>query len=316
MRSPFSSPVTREQARDQLGDNVVDHLLRCHRWQAPHRGVLVPHPEPLNRIEQLLAAVRTQPAGHGWLGLRSAGELWELPVPIDQQTAHLVVPRSAQTRHRTGLRLHRAHLDEAEQGEHRGVPVTSAVRTVLDLARELPRGDAVIAADQALRRGLCTKDELVAGLDRLAGLRGVRAAREVIALCEPGVDSPPETVFRLALIDGGLPRPEPNFVLCDGWGYPIMRGDLVYRIFLLWLEYDGYLAHSDRATFRRDRTRRRELERRGWQVKQFSDVDLRDRVALVTEVRDLITGAPARITALPPHLSTEVEYARRQLHLS
>ena len=248
------------------------------------------------------------------MALTSAAHIWNLDVDSGDDVIHLYVPRDAQTIHRPGVRLHHTHLADTDQAVLHGVPVTSAARTVIDLARILPFFTAVVIADSALRRGVCTKAELVETLARLAGLREVRAARRAVAESDPDSDSAPETILRLTLVAGGLPRPEPNFVLLDDTGYPIARGDLVYELLLLWLEYDGFLVHTTRAAFRNDRLRRRMLERRGWQVKQFSDVDLRSQRNLVREVGELIDAAPARIAALPAGLSPEVDRAQRALH--
>jgi hypothetical protein len=59
------------------------------------------------------------------------------------------------------------------------MPVTSLVRTVLDLARTLPMTQAVAAGDRALALGL-TGEKLHAGLLAMERWPGIRAARRVV----------------------------------------------------------------------------------------------------------------------------------------
>ncbi len=67
-----------------------------------------------------------------------------------------------------------------------GVAVTSVVRTLLDLARTVGFEQAVVIADAALHRHLCTRDDLAAGLVRMTRWRGAPAARRVVAFADPG----------------------------------------------------------------------------------------------------------------------------------
>ena len=51
------------------------------------------------------------------------------------------------------LHVHRAGLRPVDCDVVDGIPVTSAARTVIDLGRRLPFGQALVTADAALRRG-------------------------------------------------------------------------------------------------------------------------------------------------------------------
>ncbi len=175
---------------------------------------------------------------------------------------------------------------------------------------------AVVAADSALRQGACTLEQLWLGVARLRGLKGVVSARSIVAASDPASRSPGETRLRLTLVDGGLPRPTANYLLVDEHGYVIAEGDLVYEEALIWLEYDGFLPHTQRDVFRNDRSRERMLRRRGWEIFRFVDTDLRTPRHVNADVAAALAQAPQRIAAMAADRSPEVAAGRRALGLS
>jgi very-short-patch-repair endonuclease len=76
----------------------------------------------------------------------------------------------------------------------------------------------------------------------------------------------------------GIPRPEVNVRI---GAYEI---DFFWREAQLVVEVDGYGYHSDRATFRSDRARDRELQRRGLTVLRFADEEFDDPGAVAASV--------------------------------
>lgn len=314
---PDSEDVVR---RDDLlaagcAGGAISRRLARGAWQAPFRGVLIRGPASVDLPTLAAAAVGTQRPARALASHGTAAALWNLDgaaMPLDS-CIHLTVPREATTRHRPGLRLHRALLDDADRAQVDGVAVTSAARTVVDLARTTSRWAAVLAADSAMRQRLCTPAELHRVVDRLAGMRGVVSARRVVEDSEPRSRSAGESRLRLTLVDGGLPRPHASHLLIDDFGEPLAEGDLVYDDLLVWLEYDGFAVHTQRAIFRADRGRERMLRARGWEVLRFVDSDVAAGRRLVAEVGSVLADAPRRIAALPADRSPEVARARRLL---
>ena len=85
-----------------------------------------------------------------------------------------------------------------------GIRVTTPARTALNLARRYPLGKAVAAIDALACAALKMADvELLA--DRYRGRRGIRNARSVLGLVDPGAESPKETWLRLLVIRNGFP---------------------------------------------------------------------------------------------------------------
>src|SRR5690606_21772370 len=90
-----------------------------------------------------------------------------------------------------------------------GLQVTTAARTVIDLACTTSLDTALAAADHALRERLATHDELSAEAALLQpGARGRVAARLVVDLADARSGSPGESLSRLQMFRSNLPRPQ------------------------------------------------------------------------------------------------------------
>jgi very-short-patch-repair endonuclease len=84
-----------------------------------------------------------------------------------------------------------------------------------------------------------------------------------------------ERLFLRICREHGIPTPEINVRIGP---YEV---DFLWRAEGLVVEVDGWKYHSDRATFRADRARDRELGRRGLAVMRFADVELDEQPAAV-----------------------------------
>ena len=87
------------------------------------------------------------------------------------------------------------------------LPVTTAARTVIDLARTLPFTDAVVVADSALHAEKATKPELRKILDSCASWPGIRQARRVVEFADERGASVLESAARVVFDDYGLEPP-------------------------------------------------------------------------------------------------------------
>lgn len=141
-----------------------------------------------------------------------------------------------------------ARLEPTEVTHWFGIPVTTVVRTVVDLARH-DRRDGIMAADAALRERLVTRSEIDGALQRAAGWPGARQARDLLALATPLAESPLESVTRLALHDDGFPPPTLQARIGR------------YRVDFYWPEYGLVVEADGRAKYTDDelwREKRRE----------------------------------------------------------
>lgn len=304
---------------DLLAEGVparaLDHLAGS-RVSRPFRGIVCVDGTG-DFLERVRAALLTQPPGRACAHGRTAGAVWRLAGVGQPALIELAVPPAMSgRRRRPGLRLYERTLGRDEIACREEIPTTTVARTLLELAATEPFENAVVAADSALRQGLCDLAELHAMVSGHSGSRGITRVRRVLAAADSGAQSPGETRLRLAFLAAGIPRPRTHHLLVDEDGRALAEGDLVDPERLLWHEYDGFAVHTQRSVFRRDRTRQRMLERRGWQVMRWTDLDLRTPTLIGREVTAAREVAPQRIAALRADLSPEVIVARCALGLA
>jgi hypothetical protein len=145
------------------------------------------------------------------------------------------------------------------------VPVTTPLRTCMDLGCKLSRRRALAVLDAFMREFGITREEMMRMLPRYFRRRGVIQLRELIALADPRAESPRESWTRLAIIDAGLPTPQPQYWVLVG-GRPTFRLDLAYPHAKVAVEYDGREFHDSDDQRAADAARRTWLRERGWVV--------------------------------------------------
>jgi very-short-patch-repair endonuclease/predicted transcriptional regulator of viral defense system len=157
----------------------------------------------------------------------------------------------------TAVRI--ARLPEAHLTRVDGWPVTTVARTLVDVARRQGERCAVVAGDAALRMGLD-----LAGLDRVLAdcsrSPGIRAAREMLALCDGRAESPLESLTRLVLDRGGIPRPALQIEIGE------FRVDFCWPSARLILEADGKLKYAEASDLFREKQREDWLRSKGYRV--------------------------------------------------
>jgi Protein of unknown function (DUF559) len=147
-----------------------------------------------------------------------------------------------------------------------GVPVTTPLRTALDLGCCLRRREAFAAMVALARLHGLTATDLERELGRYRRRRGVVQLRGLVGLVDPRPESQREAWVLLEIADAGLPLPEPQFWV-DVIGVPTYRLDFAYRRARVCIEYDGVDAHEKSDEQREhDRRRRKWLRDHGWIV--------------------------------------------------
>ncbi len=187
---------------------------------------------------------------------------------IDRAGAHLREPELTVFRPVGHDRLRNGLCDSGERTFARGdvwfvdgLAITSPLRTAWDLGRLAPRDRAIGALDALLRHGTFERDELVDGLPRFKGMRGVVQLRALAPLADPRSESPGESTLRLRWLDlTSLPRPTPQVPVGD------YRVDLGVPELRYGCEYDGAAFHGPEHE-RQDHARREDLALRfAWDV--------------------------------------------------
>jgi hypothetical protein len=185
------------------------------------------------------------------LSHRSAAALWDMR-PRSPFVPDVCVPTRA-GRGQPGIAVHRSGtLDARDVTTHRGIPVTTPARTLIDLAEVVPRRVLERAMDEAeaeLRLDWRTVRDAIA---RHPGRVGAARVRSVLDRHDVG-----STLTRSALeemvLDScdrhGLPRPEVNATVGG------LEVDFWWPAKGLVLEADSRRHHDTRAAFERDRAR-------------------------------------------------------------
>lgn len=257
------------------------------------RGVYVPATDPQTLATRARAIIAVSRPGNvavdrtaAWLhGIDTHG--WA--EAASEPPLEFCAPPGGPRIERPEVRGRNRTLHPSDLMELHGITVTTPLRTALDLGCVLRRSEALAALDAFARLHQVTTADLRANLDRFRGRRGVVQLRELIDRIDPRAESPRESWMRLALIDAGLPTPEPQ-VWVEVDGVPTYRVDLAYRLARVAVEYDGIDFHSTVEQRVRDERRRRELESLGWTtiVVRRGDFSPQRTEAWTAKVRDAL----------------------------
>jgi hypothetical protein len=146
--------------------------------------------------------------------------------------------------------------------------VTTAARTVVDLARTLPFRAGLVAADSALHQRLATKDELLSVLGSCTRWRGISVAADVVAFADGRSESPLESIARVVFRDGGLPPPKLQALI--GTAEEVARVDFFWDKYRTIVEVDGAIKYADPAKAIAQLERDAWLRSLGYEVVQFT----------------------------------------------
>jgi hypothetical protein len=237
----------------------------------------------------------------------SAGVLHGLPIwPAALDRVHVTRNRNSGGKRRSIVHVHTAPLPDDHVTAIDGVPVTSLVRTVLDLCRTLPIEQAVAAGDHALAYGL-VREVLEDQLANMARWPGIRQARRAVELVDPRSESAGESASRVRLHQDGLPAPELQQDIFDGEGKFVARVDFSWKEQATVGEFDGKIKYSrllkpglpiEEVLFEEKR-REDALRDLGWQIVRWLWADIyRPGV-----IRDRLLRAFARSAPSSPRIS-------------
>jgi very-short-patch-repair endonuclease len=148
------------------------------------------------------------------------------------------------------------------------IPITTPIRTLIDVAGRLEDDRLLAAIESVFRRGIGTPDRLAARLNALRG-SGRRGVRRLATLLEQrgsgrALDSLLEAKVWLLLEPSGVPRPVRQ--------HPVVASGRTYHIDFAWpdrhvaLECDGWASHSGLRSFVEDRGRLSDLTVARWRV--------------------------------------------------
>lgn len=188
----------------------------------------------------------------------------------DREAVEFCLPRSG--RGRSGaLVVHTSgHLGPTDAVTVSGLRVTSATRTIIDLARlRVPPTELEAAIDSAVRMGLSSPVVIEHRLGEIRG-RGRWGCRRLDELLvDSGGHTRLERMFLRLVRQWGLPRPRTQVVHRRG-GRTVARVDFLFDPYPLVVEVSGQHGHSAPAERTADVQRRNELDEIGRQFVEFT----------------------------------------------
>jgi very-short-patch-repair endonuclease len=215
---------------------------------------------------------------------RAAGVLWTLD-GVTARQIEITVPRTVNRRSPIVSVHWSAVVDRVDRTRLDGIPVTSATRTLIDLAGTLSTDALELALEDAFRRGIASPRSLARRLSAVGGTgrAGAGQLRRLLERRSGGRPAGSAAELRLErlLIRHGLPRPVRQYPVTIA-GRTIFV-DLAYPDRRLAIEYDSLRWHTGRAKLENDADRRNLLGRAGWD--------------LVTVTHTMLAHAPERTVA-------------------
>jgi hypothetical protein len=226
------------------------------------------------------------------LGHESAAAIYGFAPRERLKPVHVIVPAGTVRPRIRGVVVHEAVLPVGQPCVMAGVPLASAARCAIDLARAADGPGGLAILDAALRAGVCEREDLESEVRLHERLRGVFGVRALTRIADGGAGCAEESHLRFIIHDGGLPGPETQVWVDDGTGYDGYPIALAYRERRIGLGYD-----DEPASIRErldERSRRRWLGAHGWAIRRFTSADMAVRPDLiVAEVRALLADPPS-----------------------
>lgn len=264
---------SRAQANDA---GVADHQLATRvragvlRQTGPHAFRLAGAPRTLRTelTDLLLDVGEPVLCGHA-----TAAALLGFDGFVLRRPFHLVLPRSRNVT-RVNVQVHRPEdVELIDRTIVDGVPVTTAARTICDLATTLSAERLSACIDSAIRDGLVSEDMLhrrIVAL-RSQGRHGLPLLAEVLAGYEVtrGGHSWLEREYLRLIVGAGLPKPETQQVLSKAEDR-LVRVDCHFPGTNVVVELLGYQFHRTRSQMASDAKRANALMRDGFRPFQFT----------------------------------------------
>ncbi|QDO88949.1 hypothetical protein FNH13_11970 [Ornithinimicrobium ciconiae] len=260
-----TQPFTHSRGREA---GITTRALESPEFRKLLHGIYVHAKVNVDAVIEARAAVLAGARG-AFVSHHTAARLWGGIVPHESRL-HVSVPRGAARSTRRDMLVHASTRDPVS---FRGMPVTSALDTFLDLARVLDLVDLVILGDSLVKKDRNTPEDLVSGCESAKG-RGCRRAREAAGLVRSGVDSPMETRGRLLRVFSGLPELETDIRFYDEYGRLVRRLDAGDRASRTAVEYDGRHHIEREKNWEADIGRREEFEDAEWRIVSLVSKDI------------------------------------------
>ena len=200
----------------------------------------------------------------------------------------VTLPKDCRVSSRTGISVRRSPLKACDIVQVQGMRATTMLRALLEIGESPQLVESIVVADQALRSGCVSSEQLLSAVEARAGIRYVKRLRRIADLADGRAESPMESRLRATICLAGLPRPQVQVNLHDDQGRRLARVDLYYPGHRLVIEFDG---GTHRETLVEDNRRQNRILAAGYRLLRFTSADLRRPAAVVAQVRAALSAA-------------------------
>lgn len=299
--------LRQDAVRTGWSDDEIARLARAGQLQRLRRGAYLDGPLPdgaaarhrLLVLATLAGVRRTAVVSHQSAAVLQGLPLWD--VALDR--VHVTRRPPACTDRSGVLLVHVARLRDDEITDVDGVPVTTPLRTALDLARSMPFEAAVVMLDAALHQRILLPQRLRERLLDIAGTPGSRSAARAVDFADGRSESVGESRSRVVLHRLGVAPSALQFPVMGADGTFLARTDFVWEEQRVIGEFDGRVKYGRLLRPGQDpgdvvfqeKLREDAIRDEDWGVVRWvwSDIARPDRLAVRVQ-RALVRGGPAR----------------------
>jgi very-short-patch-repair endonuclease len=256
-----------------LSPTAIRYRVKHGRLRRLHQGVYLFSSLPAQFTAEMAAVLAC--GDHAALSHHAAAALWRFRPK--QDGAIDVTVGQGRARPRSGIQVHRAV--DLPVTRHHGIPITTPMRTLVDLAPLLAQHELDRAVEEAQVRGLVKPEALTSAPHRAlrltaredASMTRSEAEQRLLALVRAADLAPPHTNVRVEGFEVDMAWPEQRLIV----------------------EVDGFAFHSTRAAFERDRLRDQALQAAGWRVMRITWRQIADTPeAVVARVAAALAFSP------------------------
>lgn len=281
--------LRREALAAGYTDRDITKMVRSGLWHRIRHGAYVGARawNELSNAEQhalLARAVLRQARAEMVLSHISAlpeygAPLWGLPTDV----VHVTRRDRRAGRKESGVQQHQGILVPDDIAVRRGVEVTSATRTAIDITTVADTERSLVVVNHLLHEKHTTLEEV---RDRYSSMERHPFTLHtdlVLRLADPRIESVGESRTFFLCWSQGLPVPEPQFIVPDQGTGEVFRLDFAWPQHGVWLEFDGkekyvkYLREGETvadAVLREKRREDRVRELTGWRCIRITWADL------------------------------------------
>jgi very-short-patch-repair endonuclease len=257
-----------DQAKELgLGQAALTRLVQSGAWKRRYPRVYLMASMPDTFEQRAMAACVW--AGPGAVTThRSAGCLWHM-VREAHHDVEVAVPRGGKSRAPIGVRVRQRVLPDQDKTHLGVIPITTPIRTLIDLGDTLSEEEAEVILEESLFRKRVDLYRLQQRALDLAATR-CRGAKLMQRLVEqrghdPACESRLEVAVQRLMRRARLPQPRRQFTIQQNDRF-LARVDFAFPEARVAIEADGYKFHAPRDAFERDAVKRNRLQALGWRV--------------------------------------------------